>query len=171
MNARHWRRGRRTEVDAIERHAIKTGRRPQKQLAQEECAPGNVAANVVGIVLLEFGRPLDGPGRNTVTKPGRKPLYLALNCLNHASPETLGHVAIGPARVFPCGGAFAIKEARLGQEHIRSLNRFSSPGRALRLRDLCKRSSQVDCTCLGALRSAPLDLLMKRRVAVVLAPY
>src|SRR5699024_11913952 len=63
---------------------------------------------------------------NAVTKARSKTLDLVQNDFAHIPGRAVRHVAVSPAGVFTVRGAAVIKEALLGNQHIRILRMLSA---------------------------------------------
>ena len=98
-------RRRRAQVEAVDRRApgVETEAGAGNELAEVGDAAGDVAADVVGVMVLESGRGEFVAGEDTITEAGRDPLDLSFDAAGHVDRRTVGHVAVGPHRVGALG--------------------------------------------------------------------
>ena len=75
------------------------GHRSREHLPQVLGAAVDVAAHVVGVVLLQAGRRQDAAGQDHVPEAGREALDLGLDPLPHVERGAVRDVAVGPGRV------------------------------------------------------------------------
>ena len=154
------------------RHQTQGG--PCEELAQVLDPAVDVAADVIGVVLLERRWCHDVAGQDAVAKAGSKTLDLGLDAGCHVVRRPMGHVAVGPGGVSTGRSARWIEQTLLGDDHIR---RFSVRPRARRLLgsgDFGEGTPQVHRGSALARRSppgnraveGPIDLEDRRPVAI-----
>ena len=108
--------------------------RAGEQLAQVGDAAGDVAADVVGVVRLDLGRGGAAAAEDRSPEAGGEAFDLALDRIGHVDGRPVGHVAVGPQRVATRRRPGAVEQARLGDEHERTLRVPAARRRSARRR-------------------------------------
>src|SRR5262245_53748816 len=105
-----WCRGR-ADVQPLYRCGVRyqSQRGPCDVLAQVLDPAGDIAADVIRVILLESRRCHDMSRQDAVTKARGKALDLGLDASCHVVCRRMGHVAIGPGGVFVSWGACGIE--------------------------------------------------------------
>jgi hypothetical protein len=156
VHARQRRGGRRAEVDAADRGAVRVppGHRARHGLPDRLHADGDVAADVVGVVRLLIDRGAHRPGQDEVAEARGEPLDLRLDRRGHVHVGPGGHVAVGPQRLPARRGAGRIGDARLDDEHVGTLRVLARRDLGLGRRDLLEGPAQVQ-------RAGPAAVLVR----------
>src|SRR6266487_1429906 len=115
MDTSTWRRGRRAEIDTLRRGrvGIEPNRRPCEQLPEILHATGDIAANIVGVVLLHRRRPKHAARQHAIAKAWRETLDLLLDPLGHVECRAVRNMAVGPGGVLALGRAGRVEQAGL----------------------------------------------------------
>src|SRR5580692_3619906 len=95
--------------------------------------------------------------QNTFAESWSEALDLRLNGARHIGRRAVGNVTVGPYGVLSCGGAHAIEQARLRQQHKRRPREIGLP-----CSDLIEGSAHMHSGCAKALTGPPRDGTIQR---------
>src|SRR5262245_1266812 len=107
------------EIDRRIGSSVEADRGAEKGLKEGHGAAGDVAADVVGVVMLDGGGVQLAAGEDAIAEAGGETLNLVLDRVSHIDGRGGGHMAIGPAGVFSVRRAGRIEQTLLGEEDIR----------------------------------------------------
>src|SRR5207237_8366943 len=103
----------------------------------------NVATNVISVILLESAWRHNVASQYAIAKAGGKALDLGFDAGRHVVRRSMRHMAVGPGGVLAGRGTRWIKQALLGDDHIRHFGRCSCARGLLRGGDFGQGASQV----------------------------
>lgn len=84
-------------------------RGPEQQLAQVLHSAHEIPANQIRVVLFQLCGREHVPGNDSLPEAGSESLHLRLHSFRHVEGASVGHVAVGPGSVLPCGRASGIE--------------------------------------------------------------
>src|SRR5258708_34867903 len=130
MNTPARRRRRRTDIDPFGRGPVRRSpeSRPGEQLPKIYYSTVDVPADIIRVIIFQLSGVHHMPGQDTIPETGGKPLHLFLYYLRHIFRRTIGHMTIGPTRMFALRRAGGIEDTLLGKQYERPLRVSPLPG-------------------------------------------